>query len=137
MLQRPGPTWSNSKKVSKQVVNVICKRTQSSAMAKSETQDDSTKWVGRLAGKVGGTKLSACYIITYNTCLQVEDRSPALVEHIANLIKKLLMIVSRPARLLECLVSSVTLLVLQSVVINITCHLCILNSHNLLCLAQD
>jgi len=32
------------------------------------------------------------------------------VEHFENIIKKLLMIVSRPARLLECLVSCVALL---------------------------
>ena len=35
--------------------------------------------------------------------LQARERSPSALEHITQLIKKLLIIVSRPARLLECL----------------------------------
>ena len=38
--------------------------------------------------------------------LQAKHRSEAAEEHLMHLIKKLLLIVSRPARLLECLVST-------------------------------
>ena len=47
---------------------------------------------------------------SYDVCRvhQAEERCPTVVKHITQLIKKLLIIVSRPARLLECLVSSHT-----------------------------
>ena len=41
----------------------------------------------------------------FNVSFQARDRSPEAALHISRLIRRLLIVVSRPARLLECLVS--------------------------------